>query len=222
MKDLFTQLSDAVFNMEEDEARKLASDIVMNKLDIVHAIEAGIVVGMTRAGEMHDKEEYFISELLSCADAMEAALSILKPELGDKEMPSKGRIVIGTVAGDTHDIGKNIVSLVLEGGGFSVLDLGRDVSAERFVNAAVDFNADIIAISSLMTTTMENMRDVITLLIEKSLRERFRVIVGGKPLSLGFAKRIGADGYSSSAAGALRLCHKIMSNKLIENVIRKR
>lgn len=214
MRNLFEQLSDAIFNMDEDEAEKIACDIVKNQLDIANAIEFGVVGGMTRVGDMYDKEEYFISELLSCADAMEAALNILKPQLGDKQMPSKGRIVIGTVAGDTHDIGKNIVAILLEGGGFTILDLGRDVSAERFVSAAIEFHADIIAISSLMTTTMENMKDVITLLYQKSLREQIKVIVGGKPLSIAFAKKIGADGYSASAAGALKLCMELMNSSL--------
>lgn len=213
MEDLYKQLSDAIFFMDEEKAEQTAAEIVRSGLDIAAAVEEGVVGGMTRAGEMYDAEEYFISELLSCADAMYAALKILNIKLGGDAMPSKGRVVIGTVAGDTHEIGKNITALVLEGGGFSVLDLGRDVPAQRFVSAAVDFNADIIAISSLMTTTMDNMRDVISLLEEKSLRERFKVIVGGKPLSAAFARKIGADGYSSTAAGALRLCREIMDLK---------
>jgi Predicted cobalamin binding protein len=213
MSALYKQLSDAVLWMDEEKAREVALEIVNNKLDVREAIEKGVTDGMIQAGILYDREEYFISELLSCADAMKEALQILKPELGGREMPSKGRIVIGTVAGDTHDIGKNIVSIVLEGGGFSVLDLGRDISAERFVQSAIEYHADIIAISSLMTTTMGNMRDVITRLIEESLRERFYVIVGGKPLSLSFAKKIGADGYSASATGALKLCNEFMVQK---------
>jgi len=201
------------YGWTKKKAREVALEIVNNKLDVREAIEKGVTDGMIQAGILYDREEYFISELLSCADAMKEALQILKPELGGREMPSKGRIVIGTVAGDTHDIGKNIVSIVLEGGGFSVLDLGRDISAERFVQSAIEYHADIIAISSLMTTTMGNMRDVITRLIEESLRERFYVIVGGKPLSLSFAKKIGADGYSASATGALKLCNEFMVQK---------
>jgi methanogenic corrinoid protein MtbC1 len=214
MNQLFRQLSDAVFTMDEESAEKTAHEIVKCGLDISEAIESGIVDGMTRAGEMYDQEEYFISELLSCADAMNAAFDILKPALGDYEMPSKGRIVIGTVEGDTHDIGKSIVALILEGGGFSVLDLGKDVSAQRFVDAAAEYRADIIAISSLMTTTMENMRDVIDLLHYRNMRGQYKVIVGGKPLSPAFAKKIGADGYSATASGALRLCRNIMKNKI--------
>lgn len=219
MKDLFTQLSDAVLNMEEDKARKIAIEIVRKKFDIADAVELGVVGGMTRAADLYDKEEYFISELLSCSDAMQAAFSIFKQEMGEKGMPSKGRIVIGSVAGDTHDIGKNIVSLILEGGGFTVFDIGRDVPADLFVSTAMEYDAHIIAISSLMTTTMENMRDVITLLISKNLRDRFKVIVGGKPLSPGFAKSIGADGYSASATGALRLCQEIMKTQEIMKIL---
>lgn len=211
MKNLIEQLSDAIFAMDENGAEKTAKDIVTDHLNIVYAIEYGVVGGMTRAGEMYDTEEYFISELLSCEDAMKAALNVLKPALGDRPMPSKGRIVIGTVAGDTHDIGKNIVALLLEGGGFSVLDLGKDVPAEQFVSAVTENHADILALSSLMTTTMDNMRDVIDLLEQKKVRDQVKVIVGGKPLSPAFAKKIGADGYSASAAGALKLCIEIMN-----------
>lgn len=213
MKTLIEQLSDAVFLMDEAGAKEIAREIVKNGLDIAEAFQSGISDGMARAGEMYDREVYFIPELLSCADAMHAALGVLRPALGGEELPSRGRIVIGTVAGDTHDIGKSIVALLLQGGGFRVLDLGKDVPAETFVSAAVGFHADILAISSLMTTTMDNMRDVLTLLSQKGLRDRFKIIVGGKPLSKAFAQRIGADGYSPDAAGALRLCLKLMEEK---------
>ncbi|MGN1410498.1 MAG: B12-binding domain-containing protein [Eubacteriales bacterium] len=140
-------------------------------------------------------------------------MKVFAPLMKSGDKPDKGRIVIGTIFGDTHDIGKNIVSLLLSGAGYDVLDLGRDVSAENFVDGAIEYNADIIAISTLMTTTMNNMKDVVDLLIERGVRDRFRVIIGGKPCSLSFAKKIGADGYSSNAPGALRLVKKIMLEK---------
>jgi len=163
--------------------------------------------------QLFEKEEYFITEMLLCADAMEAGLSLLRPHFDTGTMPCKGRIVIGVIEGDTHDIGKNIVSLVLKGAGFSVLDLGRDVSPGQFVEGALSYNADIIAVSALMTTTMENIRGVIDLLKAEGLRDRFLVICGGKPLSYSFAKRIGADGYSANANSAVKLALNLIEEK---------
>jgi methylmalonyl-CoA mutase cobalamin-binding domain/chain len=125
----------------------------------------------------------------------------------------KGRIVMGTVTGDTHDIGKNIVELFLSAAGFEVRDLGKDVSARTFVDQAVEFGADIIAVSTLMTTTMRNMKDIIDLLETEGIRDKFKVIIGGKPTSLAFAEKIGADGYSENAIEAVRLVDK-MTRKL--------
>ena len=158
-------------------------------------------------------EKSFITELLICADAMNAAMGVFAPFMKSTDRPIKGKIVICSIFGDTHDIGKNIVALLLSGAGFDVLDLGRDVSVERFVDEAVRFNADIIAISTLMTTTMNNMKAVIGLLCEKGIRDQFKVIIGGKPCSKSFAKKIGADDYSANAPAALRLVKKIMKEK---------
>lgn len=209
MCELFLQLSDAVVEMDEVQSIEIAKLIVEQELDIAQAIEEGLVRGMNRAGELFEKEEYFITEILMCADAMEAAMQILKPKLPKKEMVSKGKVVIGSIYGDTHDIGKNIVALMLQAAGFEVLDLGRDVDARRFVDSAVEFDADIIAISTLMTTTMDNMGEVIKLLIEEGKRDLFKIIIGGKPVSLSFAKKIGADGYSANATAAVRLVKEL-------------
>jgi methylmalonyl-CoA mutase cobalamin-binding domain/chain len=210
MSELFSKLADAVVDMDDVVSKQIAHEIVRNNLDILMAIEVGLVGGMARAGVLYDEEEYFISELLSCSEAMETAMAVLKPHIADADIKTKGRIVIGSIFGDTHDIGKNIVALILDGAGFAVLDLGRDVSARKFVDNAVAWNADIIAISTLMTTTMDNMGEIIKLLKKENIRNRFKVIIGGKPVSMSFAKKIGADCYSASAAGALRLCTKIM------------
>lgn len=209
---LFSELAEAVAGMEEEAAAAAAKKIVSEGLDAWEAIDRGLVPGMAAAGELFEKEEYFIPELLVCADAMNAAMDVLRPHI-KKARASRGRIVIGTIAGDTHDIGKNIVSLILESAGFDVMDLGRDVSARRFVDEAAAFGADIIAMSSLMTTTMENMQDVVRLLTEENRREEFAVLVGGRPLSRAFAKRIGADYYAKNAADALRTVKKIMKAK---------
>lgn len=213
MSELFLQLADAVAEMDEAKALSTAEKIVNEKLDVLEAIEQGLVRGMNRAGDLFEAEEYFIPELLMCADAMDAAMKIFIPHINAEEKKSKGRIVIGTISGDTHDIGKNIVALIIRSAGFDVLDLGKDVSARKFVDGAIDFKADIIAMSTLMTTTMENMAEVVKLLKEEGKRDLFKVIIGGKPVSSAFAKNIGADGYSSNAGGALRTVKNIIAEK---------
>lgn len=212
MNTLYERLADAIAQMDEDEAAALAKQIVEEGLSISGAIEQGLIAGMNHVSELYEKEEYFLTEVLMCADAMDAAFDILSPHLQTGGLAARGRIVIGTIYGDTHDIGKNIVALMLRGAGYAVLDLGKDVPAERFVDEAMAFRADIIAVSTLMTTTMENMRQVIVCLEERGLRERIKVIIGGKPCSPAFARRIGADGYSSNAAGAIRLCQRLMED----------
>lgn len=213
MSELFLQLADAVVEMDEAKSSTVARKIVNEKLDILEAIEQGLVNGMAKAGALFESEEYFIPELLMCADAMDAAMKVFTPHIKIEEKKSKGRIVIGTIFGDTHDIGKNIVALIIRSAGFDVLDLGRDVTARKFVDGAVKFKADIIAISTLMTPTMENIAEVIKLLNEEGKRGLFKVIIGGKPVSSAFAKKIGADGYSSNAGGALRAVKNIIAEK---------
>lgn len=208
---IYKDLAQAVVDMDEIEAGRLAQEVVRCGLPITEAIEQGLVAGMDEVGQLYEKEEYFITELLSCADAMNAAMEVFAPLMTSTDRLNKGKIVIGSIFGDTHDIGKNIVALLLSGAGFDVLDLGRDVPAECFVDEAVQFEADIIAVSTLMTTTMSNMKVVIDLLCERGIREQFKVIIGGKPCSMGFAKKIGADGYSANAPAALRLVKKIMA-----------
>ncbi len=209
---LFEELAQSVVEMDEETAARTARKIVSCGLDAWDAIDRGLVRGMERAGGLFEQEEYFIPELLMCADAMNEAMAVLKPHV-KKSRASRGRIVIGSISGDTHDIGKNIVALVIESAGFDVRDLGRDVSARAFVDAAVKFEADIIAMSSLMTTTMENMADVARLLVQENRRDDFILLAGGRPLSRAFASKIGADYYAKNAADALRLVKRVLRAK---------
>lgn len=211
--DLLEQLARAIVEMEEENTALLTEKLLDAGAAPSTILEQGLTKGMMMASELFEKEEYFITEMLLCADAMEAGLSLLRPHFDAGTMLSKGRIVIGVIEGDTHDIGKNIVSLVLKGAGFSVLDLGRDITPRQFVEGALSFNADIIAVSALMTTTMENIVGVINLLKAEGLRDRFFVICGGKPLSGSFAKRIGTDGYSANANSAVRLALNLIEGK---------
>ncbi len=206
---LFGKLSDAVVNMEEEEAITLSMEVVAEKLDAYEAIDQGLSNGMERAGKLFEEEEYFIPELLMCSDAMYAGLDILKPHIKRDEQGEKHIVVIGVVEGDTHDIGKNLVKIMLETAGFDVLDLGRDIPPQNFVDKAKEVNAGIIALSTLMTTTMEGMAEVIRILKQENIRDRFKVIIGGGPISQSFADKIGADGYSVNAADAVRLARRL-------------
>lgn len=207
---LHSQLSNAVLELDEDLAKSLSQDAVTKGFDAWNTVEYGLLDGVNRAGKLFDEEEYFVPELLIAADAMYGGLDILRPHIKKQDQGSAGKIVIGVVQGDTHDIGKNLVRIMLEVAGFEVHDLGRDVPPRKFVDYALEVNADVIGLSTLMTTTMERMRDVIQILEKENIRDRFKVIVGGSPLSQAFADRIGADGYSAKAAQAVLLVKKLL------------
>jgi len=207
---LFQELSDAVVEMEEERAAALARRAVAEGVDAYTAIDRGLVHGMGRASQLFEEEDYFIPELLLCSDAMYAGLAVLQPHLRRDAHAVKPKVVIGVVEGDTHDIGKNLVKIMLDASGFQVVDLGRDVPPQRFVDAAVAEGARIVALSTLMTTTMDGMAEVVRLLEAAGVRERFRVMIGGGPISQAFATRIGADGYSANAAEAVRLAKRLI------------
>lgn len=209
-EELFKKLSDAVLEMNEDEAVSLSEEIVAQKIDAYEAVEQGLSDGMDRAGKLFEEEEYFIPELLLCSDAMYAGLDVLKPHIKSNTHGEKRKIVIGVVEGDTHDIGKNLVKIVLETSGFDVYDLGRDILPQQFIDKAKEVGADIIAIGTLMTTTMEGMERVIHLLEEQNIRKNHKVVIGGAPISQSFADKIGADAYASNAADAVRIAKQLV------------
>ena len=210
-EELFKKLSDAVVEMEEEEAISVAEAIIAKGIDAYEAIEQGLSHGMERAGELFEEEEYFIPELLLCSDAMYAGLDVLKLHLKTNGQGEKKKIVIGVVEGDTHDIGKNLVKIMLETGGFEVFDLGRDVPPRKFVHKAQEVGADMIALGTLMTTTMEVMSTVIAILKEEDLKDRCKVMIGGAPISQGFADKIGADGYAANSGAAVKLARKLLA-----------
>jgi len=203
---LYQQLSDSVVNMDEDAAVRLSHQAVDEAVDAYEAIDKGLADGMSRAGKLFEEEEYFVPELIICSDAMNAGISILKPHLKQGGGAVRQRAVIGVIEGDTHDIGKNLVKIMLEASGFDIQDLGRDVCPATFVEKAVEYHADMILLSSLMTTTMDNMAEVIKILNDKGIRNQFKVAVGGGPISQAFSKRIGADAYAKNATEAVRVC----------------
>lgn len=210
-REMHEKLSDAVVDMDEDLVAELSQQAVDENMDAFEAINQGLSAGMERAGKLFEEEEYFVPELLMCADAMNAGVEVLKPHIKSETGSGKRhRVIIGVIEGDTHDIGKNLVKLMMETAGFEMIDLGRDVPAQRFVDEAEKQNAELIMVSSLMTTTMDAMGDVVKLLEERGLHGRIKYAVGGGPVSQGFANKIGADGYSRDAADAVRMSRRLL------------
>ncbi|MGN1069148.1 MAG: corrinoid protein [Candidatus Fimadaptatus sp.] len=210
-REMYEKLSDAVVDMDEDLVAELSQQAVDENMDAFEAINQGLSAGMERAGKLFEEEEYFVPELLMCADAMNAGVEVLKPHIKSETGSGKRhRVIIGVIEGDTHDIGKNLVKLMMETAGFEMIDLGRDVPAQRFVDEAEKQNAELIMVSSLMTTTMDAMGDVVKLLEERGLHGRIKYAVGGGPVSQGFANKIGADGYSRDAADAVRMSRRLL------------
>jgi len=214
-EEILKDLADGVLNMDEDLTLRVAHESIEAGLDAYDAISNGLVVGMNKAGDLYEQEEYFVPELLICSDAMYAALEILKPHLKKENAQEKVGCVIGVVEGDTHDIGKNLVKIMLDVAGFEIYDLGRNVPLTDFIEKAKEVGAELICLSTLMTTTMDGMATVIEMLKEEGIRDRFKVLVGGGPISQAFADRIGADGYAENAATAVKvakdICAKVMA-----------
>ncbi|HWR40361.1 MAG TPA: corrinoid protein [Patescibacteria group bacterium] len=209
-EELFLALSNAVVEMDEDLAVTLSNEVISLGYDAYQAIEQGLSAGMERAGQLFEDEEYFIPELLLCSDAMYAGLEILKVHIKTDGQGEKHKVVIGVVEGDTHDIGKNLVKIVLETSGFEVYDLGRDIPPQQFVDKAKEVGADIIALATLMTTTMQGMSAVIEILQAENIRDQYKIIIGGAPISQSFADKIGADAYAVNAADAVRVARKLV------------
>lgn len=211
----YDALCQSVVDMDEPGVVNLATEALANGFEGYDLIEKGLSVGMKKAGILFEEEVYFVPELLLCADAMYAGLEVIKPHLRENPDAAKAKVVIGVIEGDTHDIGKNLVKIMLEVSGCEIYDLGRDIPPAVFVDKALEYNVDIIAISTLMTTTMPRMAQVINILKERNIREQFKVIVGGGPISKSFADSIGADGYSANANNAISLVQNLLTEKQV-------
>lgn len=210
-QELYEKLAASIVDMDEDLTIEISNQVIAEGLDAYDAIVNGLTVGMNQAGKLFDEEEYFVPELLMCSDAMYAGLNILKPHIKINEHETKRKAVIGVIEGDTHDIGKNLVKIMLETGGYDIVDLGRDISPATFVERAKEEKAEFIFISTLMTTTMEGMNEVIEILVEEKIREDYKVLIGGGPVSQSYADKIGADGYAENAAEAVKLANNIVA-----------
>jgi 5-methyltetrahydrofolate--homocysteine methyltransferase len=192
--------------VQESVKAALSSGVAANKI-----LQEGLISGMAEVGRLFEEGEYFVPEMLISARAMKSAMAILKPLLAAGEVGFAGKVIIGTVKGDLHDIGKNLVSLMLEGAGFQVIDLGSDVSAEKYVDAAKEHAPQIVAMSALLTTTMVNMKATITALEEAGLRSKVKIMIGGAPVTDAFAAQIGADGYAPDASRAVATAKALLN-----------
>lgn len=210
-EELIQKLYNCVVDMEDEEVVDIANEYLEAGYSAYDGIMDGLVAGMNKASELYDAEEYFVTDVLLCSDALYAGLDILRPHLDESETTGdQKKVVIGVVEGDTHDIGKNLVKIMLETAGFDVYDLGRDVALDDYVAKVKEVDADIVALSTLMTTTMLGMKSVIEKLKEAGIRDQVKVMVGGSPVSKKFAEEIGADGYSVNAVEAVKVAKELV------------
>ena len=201
-------LYDAILNGNAKAAKEITQTSLAAGANPQALVDDTMIPAMNEVGRRYEANEYFVPELLIAARAMKASLELIRPLLSARGAEPVGRVVIGTVQGDLHDIGKNLVGAMLEGAGFEVIDLGVDVSPEKFMNAAKEKNATLIALSALLTTTMHSMKAVMEKLKESGMRGKVKVMIGGAPVTQKYADEIGADGYSENAVGAVALAKK--------------
>ena len=201
-KELLEKLKNAVIQYDEDTAKEAAQEALDVGMEANDAIFNGLVSGMQEVGRLFESQEYFVPELLMSADALYAGLDILKPHVKQLDLGVKGSVVIGTVEGDVHDIGKNIVKMMFDVAGFNVYDLGRDVPLDKFVEEQMKTDSDLVCLSAMMTTTMTGMKKVIDDLRKKN--PKVKIMIGGAPVSQDIADKWGADGYAKDATNALK------------------
>ncbi len=201
-QEILDKLKQGVIDYDEDAVIAAANEALAQNVDAHAAIFDGLVPGMVEVGRLYEEQEYFVPEMLMCADAMYAGLNILKPHMSVKEGAKKGVVVMGVVQGDVHDIGKNIVRMMFDASGFEVHDLGRDVPLDKFVEEQLKTDSDLVCLSAMMTTTMVGMKEIIEKIKEKN--PKCKIMIGGAPVTGDIASRWGADGYARDANNALK------------------
>ena len=211
-EELYKKMAQSIIDGDSDASTALAKEAIALGLHPLDAITKGFVVGVNTIGDAFGRGEAFLPELVMAGEAMKAAVAILDPELRKlgTERRMLGRVVIATVEGDIHEIGKTLVATMLGASGFEVYDLGVDAPSEKIIGKALEVNADIIAMSALLTTTMIRQREVIEELEKEGLRSRFKVMVGGAPITRDWVQKIGADGYSEDAVGAVVIAKQLL------------
>jgi 5-methyltetrahydrofolate--homocysteine methyltransferase len=206
----FKAIAEALIACDEDRVINLVQSGLSQGVPAKDLLDQGLIAGMDLVGERMEKEEMFIPEVLMAAKAMSSAVGILKPLLAEGDVGVKGKVVIGTVKGDLHDIGKNLVAMMLESAGLEVHNLGVDIPPEKFVEAIQSTGADVLALSALLTTTMPMMKETIDAITKAEIRDRVKIIVGGAPVNQVFAEQIGADGFAPDAGSAARLAKSLI------------
>jgi len=212
-EEILSKIREAVVNLDIDNIQRLCKEALEAGIPPYEIVMEGMSKGMEIVGEKYERNEYFLAELIMAGEVMKEGMNILEPYLKSGEVKKIGKIVIGTVRGDLHDIGKNIVVTLLNAAGFDVIDLGVDVPPEKFVEAVKEHKPDIVGMSALLTTTMVEMENVIKALKEAGLRDKVKVIIGGAPITREFAERIGADAAARDAVEGVNICKSWISAK---------
>jgi len=210
MLDLLKQISEELQNGDDEKVAEYTAQAVADKMPPKEILDKALIAGMKVVGEKFKAHEIFLPDVLLAARAMYAGLDILKPLLIGEGIPSIGKVIIGTVRGDMHDIGKNLVGIMLKGAGFDVIDLGNDVSPEMFIDKALEANASVIGLSALLTTTMPAMKEVTDMVRNRGLSSKIKVIIGGAPVTLDYAREIGADAYAFDGLNAVDKIKNLM------------
>jgi 5-methyltetrahydrofolate--homocysteine methyltransferase len=210
MNELLSTIYNAILEGDANDTKDGVRAALESGLEPGQILADGMISAMQEVGKRFEEGEFFVPEMLISARAMQGGLSLLKPHLVSSKVKFAGMVVIGTVKGDLHDIGKNLVALMLEGAGFEIKDLGVDVTPEKFVAAISAENATIVALSALLTTTMLNMKITIEAIEKAGLRDKVKIIIGGAPVTQSFADQIGADGFSASAGGVVSLAQSLL------------
>ncbi len=208
--EILEKISESLQRGEHEQVAELTKQAIDAGLSATQILNDGLLTGMAVIGRRFGAHEIFLPEMLLAARAMNAGIDLLKPLFIAGEMPTQGKVVIGTVKGDLHDIGKNLVGIMLKGAGFEVVDVGSDVAAEVFVDAAEAENASVVGLSALLTTTMTGMKEVVDLVKARGLQDKVKIIVGGAPLSKAFADEIGADAYGYDAGNAVEIVKELI------------
>lgn len=212
--EIYEEMAQSVVDLDLEKAKQLAQKAIDEKqLSLLEVIEKGFGEGIRRVGDLWDQGEFFLPELMRGAQVMEEAVKIITPHLGEKvkKLESKGTVIICTIEGDIHSIGKTIVAIMFRANGFTVIDLGVDVKIETIVETAEENNADVIGLSALLTTTMIGQKKLVELLSKKGLREKYKVMLGGAPVTENWVKECGADGYAENAVAAVALAKKLLN-----------
>jgi 5-methyltetrahydrofolate--homocysteine methyltransferase len=210
MNQTVKEIYEAVIEGQNGAVQEKVNHALEAGLDPAEVLNQGMIAAMAEVGRRFEEGEFYVPEMLIAARAMQAGLAILKPKLKEGDVQPAGKVVIGTVKGDLHDIGKNLVAMMLEGAGFEIVDLGTDVGAEKFVEAVRGSGAQVVAMSALLTTTMTNMKATIGALESAGLRGEVKVMVGGAPVTEGYARQIGADGYAVDASRAVAVAKTLV------------